>query len=223
MLRQTNSTGAVTLTWAYDAFGNAPASNPGGFGYTGRELDLETGWLQYRARYYDPVMGRFVSEDPIGFTTGPNLYSYVRNNPTNRNDPSGLLSIDDIQDSLFGPSRPTMRCIRAQGTAAGLGVLVMTGQMGRNGDKAGHCLAMCYLRSGCGPVWGNMFALTLGFGKEGFDQGVGSLSRAICVGPAMVRHLKWDPRDVQANLHGMRCGTCPESCESRCANAAKIF
>jgi len=44
----------------------------------------------YRARYYDPKIGRFISEDPIRFGGGINFYSYVSNNPTNRTDPSGL-------------------------------------------------------------------------------------------------------------------------------------
>jgi RHS repeat-associated protein len=45
----------------------------------------------YRARYYDPKIGRFISEDPIGFDGGDvNLYAYVWNNPTNFVDPEGL-------------------------------------------------------------------------------------------------------------------------------------
>ena len=45
----------------------------------------------YRARYYDPIAGRFVSEDPITFGTGDaNFYRYVQNNPVNNGDPSGL-------------------------------------------------------------------------------------------------------------------------------------
>jgi len=44
----------------------------------------------YRARYYDPEIGRFVSEDPLGFAAGDvNFYAYVGNNPINNNDPSG--------------------------------------------------------------------------------------------------------------------------------------
>jgi RHS repeat-associated protein len=45
----------------------------------------------YRARYYDALAGRFVSEDPIGFAgSGPNFYAYVENDPANHRDPFGL-------------------------------------------------------------------------------------------------------------------------------------
>jgi RHS repeat-associated protein len=44
----------------------------------------------YRARYYDPAIGRFISEDPIGFRGGRNFYAYVGNNPILFRDPSGL-------------------------------------------------------------------------------------------------------------------------------------
>lgn len=44
----------------------------------------------YRARYYDPRIGRFISEDPSGDQDGPNRYSYVHDNPVNAVDPSGL-------------------------------------------------------------------------------------------------------------------------------------
>lgn len=44
----------------------------------------------YRARYYDPTAGRFVSEDPIGFNGGNNFYAYVDNGPSNQSDPFGL-------------------------------------------------------------------------------------------------------------------------------------
>ncbi|MBY0578584.1 MAG: hypothetical protein K2P57_06015 [Burkholderiales bacterium] len=57
--------------------------------YTGREMD-STGLYYYRARYYDPTIGRFLSEDPLGFAAGINFYAYVNNNPINANDPSGL-------------------------------------------------------------------------------------------------------------------------------------
>ena len=45
----------------------------------------------YRARYYDPSTGRFLSEDPLQFAGGTNFYRFVLNNPINFVDPSGLL------------------------------------------------------------------------------------------------------------------------------------
>ncbi len=60
-------------------------------GFTGRELE-ETGLYYYRARFYMPDLGRFISKDPIGFAGGDtNLYSYVGQNPVNFVDPSGLI------------------------------------------------------------------------------------------------------------------------------------
>src|SRR5260370_4748070 len=63
-------------------------ANP--FQYTGREFDLETGIYEYRVRYYDQTVGRFVSEDPIGFRGGIDFYAYVLNNPLNLTDPNGV-------------------------------------------------------------------------------------------------------------------------------------
>lgn len=55
--------------------------------------NAETGLYYYRARYYDPASGRFVSEDPIGFEGGMNLYEYVGDNPANLRDPFGLQAV----------------------------------------------------------------------------------------------------------------------------------
>jgi RHS repeat-associated protein len=95
------SMGALANSYTYDTFGNLAAStgmlgNP--FQYTGREYDPETGLRYYRARYYDPSIGRFTSQDPIGFRGGINFYSYVKNQPSNLTDPSGLVSLDKSCD-----------------------------------------------------------------------------------------------------------------------------
>jgi RHS repeat-associated protein len=53
------------------------------FKYTGRKYDAETGNYYYRARYYDPAAGRFLSTDSFGFAAGDsNLYRYDGNSPT---------------------------------------------------------------------------------------------------------------------------------------------
>jgi len=88
-----SNTGALAQTYAYDSFGKITASsgsvtNP--FQYTAREFDSETSLYLYRARYYDQNLGRFLNEDPIGFSSGSyHLYDYVSGDPVNFNDPSG--------------------------------------------------------------------------------------------------------------------------------------
>ena len=88
----TNATGTVVSTARYDAWGVPEAGVPS-FGFTGRERDAAADLWYYRARYYDPKVGRFISEDPIGFEGGINFYAYVENNPANATDPYGLASI----------------------------------------------------------------------------------------------------------------------------------
>jgi RHS repeat-associated protein len=58
----------------------------------GQEYDQETGLYHMGARYYDPRLGRWLSEDPIGIAGGTNLYAYVGNDPVNGRDPTGLYS-----------------------------------------------------------------------------------------------------------------------------------
>ena len=100
-----DGTGTVQNHITYDSFGKITSqTNPVFttiFSYTGREFDGETGQYYYRARYYDQNVGRFIGEDPIGFSAGDaNLYRYVGNSPTNANDPSGLI-IDTLLDIGF--------------------------------------------------------------------------------------------------------------------------
>ena len=58
------------------------------FAYTGRELDAGNLYF-YRARYYNPSLQRFVSEDPLRFAGGIHLYAYTEGNPINFTDPFG--------------------------------------------------------------------------------------------------------------------------------------
>jgi RHS repeat-associated protein len=91
----TNSTGALVSQISYDSFGNAnTGTSLTRYRYTGRECDSDTGLYYYRARWYDAKVGRFISEDPIGFGGGVNQFRYVGNNPQNAVDPSGLYNED---------------------------------------------------------------------------------------------------------------------------------
>jgi RHS repeat-associated protein len=56
----------------------------------------------YRARYYDPQIGRFVREDPLGFGAGANFYPYVGNEPTIFDDPTG----EQQQAGVAAPTAP---------------------------------------------------------------------------------------------------------------------
>lgn len=88
----TDGTGTVQTQYGYEPFGNTTptGSSTNTFQYTGREND-NTGLYFLRARYYKPTIGRFISEDPIGFYGGQtDLYSYVGNSPTNFFDPFGM-------------------------------------------------------------------------------------------------------------------------------------
>lgn len=87
----TDASGNVSSSASYDSFGNATGNLSTRYQFTGREYDNFTGLHYYRARWYDGNLGRFISEDPIGFAGGDvNLYGYVGNKPLNFFDPFGL-------------------------------------------------------------------------------------------------------------------------------------
>src|SRR5713101_4972084 len=87
-----DSTGALQTQYTFEPFGNTSTTGTAtanSFAYTGRELDA-TGLYFYRARYYNPSLQRFISEDPIGLAGGDvNFYSYLRSYPINLIDPFG--------------------------------------------------------------------------------------------------------------------------------------
>jgi RHS repeat-associated protein len=91
-----DSSATVRTTYTYEPFGTTTASgaidgNP--YQFTGREND-GAGLYFYRARYYSPVLQRFIGEDPIGFLGGDvNFYTYVSDRPLNLVDPFGLSSL----------------------------------------------------------------------------------------------------------------------------------
>jgi len=92
----TDATGTVQTLYTYEPFGTATAtgSDANPFQFTGREND-GTELYYYRARYYHPGLQRFISEYPIQYAGGMNLFVYVENAPTGFVDPGGL----DKQDT----------------------------------------------------------------------------------------------------------------------------
>jgi RHS repeat-associated protein len=119
----TDSNGDRVEWYSYDVYGNVTIHNISGgvlpvsgignrFMYTGREWDAETGLYYYRARYYDPVTGRFIQRDPQGYRDGMNLYTYVGNNPVNYTDPEGT-KIISVMDSSMRPGSKGYESIKA--------------------------------------------------------------------------------------------------------------
>jgi RHS repeat-associated protein len=114
-LALTNAGGSPVTTYSYEPFGTTIVTGPSlnSFQYTGREND-GTGIYHYRARYYSPMLQRFVAEDPNELGAGdPNFYGYALNNPLRYTDPTGeivpLLLIclrgagtSLLQDALIG-------------------------------------------------------------------------------------------------------------------------
>ncbi len=102
-----DASGAVIDSIDYDSFGNILSESDGGAGdrfkYTGREWEAAVGLYYYRARHYDPAVGRFITEDSWGLAAGdPNYYRYVGNAPTGYIDPSGHVAVSDYAVALAG-------------------------------------------------------------------------------------------------------------------------
>jgi len=111
----TDSIGSTVEKYKYDVYGQPAIFDGAGnsltesaignsYMFTGRRYDSETGLYYYRARYYDPIKGRFTTRDPVGYLGGINLYSYVSNSPLNFTDPLGLKKIDQRKEEFANPS-----------------------------------------------------------------------------------------------------------------------
>ena len=110
----TDKEGKEAEKYVYNAFGKmtiyderdnkieaSQFDNP--YSFTGREHDSETGLHYHRARYYNPEIARWISEDPIGFDSGDmNLYRYVENNPLYWIDPYG----EKLLGALYSACKP---------------------------------------------------------------------------------------------------------------------
>ena len=107
----TDETGAILWAEHFTPYGTnipGPAANPDDEGFTGHIQDTDTGLTYMQARYYDPHIGRFLSNDPVGFEEGLNpayfnRYWYAGGDPINAYDPNGgqIEQLDDENDFSF--------------------------------------------------------------------------------------------------------------------------
>ena len=97
--------GDIVSTYSYDSYGNVTVLvgtiTDTRYLFTGQEYDASTGLYYYDARWYDPTIGKFISEDPISFFGGDtNLYRYVGNNPLNYTDSRGWCKDNSVSTLL---------------------------------------------------------------------------------------------------------------------------
>jgi RHS repeat-associated protein len=92
----TGTLGTITDSYDYDAFGNkinSTGTTPNNFLYRGEQYDSDLGLYYLRARYYNPLTGRFIGRDPedgkIKIPATLHKYLYASGDPVNRIDPSG--------------------------------------------------------------------------------------------------------------------------------------
>lgn len=97
-------TSKVSAYYRYTAFGEQKVFSekilPNYWRYCSKRFDEETGFTFFGKRHYDPSLGRWTTQDPLGYYDGPNPYLYVLNNPLARSDLYGLFSFEHIWDNF---------------------------------------------------------------------------------------------------------------------------
>jgi RHS repeat-associated protein len=99
LVNLTDTSLTLQARYVYDPYGRGTrttGTRDADIGFTGHMIDRDADLTLTYFRGYDPSLGRWLSPDPIGYADGPNLYAYVRGNPVNYVDPTGLLTSDEL-------------------------------------------------------------------------------------------------------------------------------
>jgi RHS repeat-associated protein len=149
---------AGNIVWAanYDAFGRAAITTPTAttdkptiesqLRLPGQIEDPETGLYYNFRRYYDPSIGRYVTQDPIGVDGGFNLYRYAEADPINKRDPTG-----EILPYVIAFATCMASCM-LQDAAINL----ITGECNNFGDSAKNCAIGCAIGLGVGALFSKL-------------------------------------------------------------------
>ena len=122
--------GNLIESWSYTAFGEQLGSTRSPWTFSSKRFDSFTDHLSFGQRDYDPAIGRWTTPDPLGFEAGPNLYTYVFNQPLTKRDPLGLYALPSLgmwDSMLIEKNAANMNSPRFQGGMRAMGGLVEGG------------------------------------------------------------------------------------------------
>jgi RHS repeat-associated protein len=191
-----DGSGALQTQYTYEPFratsmSGAASANPAQF--TGREND-GTGQYYYRARYYNPRLHRFLSEDPLEFVAGTHLYAYVNNDPVMYIDPFGLQpsgaprSLDPEADFWFQSGQGSGDMWR--------NFRRMQDRNWQGADKYYHCMGNC----------------------QATNRGPGGAAAAHVISALRTWRSQYtEPDDWRKDQEANKCGQKGGDCEKLCA------
>ncbi|EIV6768968.1 RHS repeat protein, partial [Escherichia coli] len=177
----------------------------------GQQYDKESGLYYNRNRYYDPLQGRYITQDPIGLEGGWSLYAYPLN-PVNGIDPLGLSPADVAlirrKDQLnhqrawdiLSDTYEDMKRLNLGGT-----------------DQFFHCMAFCRV-SKLNDSGVSRSAKGLGYEKEIRDYGLnlfGMYGRKVKLSHSEM--IEDNKKDLAVNDHGLTCPSTTD-CSDRCSD-----
>jgi RHS repeat-associated protein len=206
----TDATGALRAQYEYDPYGNRTKLSGDvdtDFGFTGHYHHGPSGLNLALFRAYSPKLGRWLSRDPLEnaeLTQGPNLYSYVHNNPVNRIDPLGLFPhLEDMIDLVSGAVRS--RSLWLDDVAADLES--RHGSHSKHGGALSHCIFHCLFHRGAGPVASSVAVTAHNWAFENRHNPIPLLRDSAD---------ETSPGDREANRRGQKCARGRGSCVQEC-------